>query len=588
MRITLATISILIQASIAMEVGVRTPRKLEDDSYYYYYYYPNTPSTPETTNTEKEISVTPALMNEVECTCAQDSEKIFEDRTQVDNILSSLYSNKFRDEVDLAFNMFDEDGFKEFDDLCGKEDGFTVNTTISFQACVGNDSNYKNYPACIPRSCGGTDDDTALIKRVLENIIRQGPIQYIGNDGCIFDVDYEYLNETPLYQCGYQDEGEIITAKTECEVKAEALFNAPFESYNTSFKNLQQSMVDTATNKTTFVYNNDDVRLVRYIQECDTYEGKVNIVNIQYDDACPQPYTFKEVPICFPNICEDMEAAEFLNNHVSDGIYCNIDSKFVGNYSVREPTKSTKSVKSSSQSKKMKKIKKKRAKSSSDEYDSAQCTLDLQIIYGDENGISPQGDREFVLENMVECPEDEDFPCVYNGNSTALEKYTDYCNSVNDAPGRVVQTDWLFSDECTNSAGWSDRPWAGIYECFPSSCGDDEVREFFDSIYYDASNPMCDVDVSIAHMVGTKSGKAVGGLLKKKRKRSKSASIRASTSKKSVSVPKEADHDDEKSLSKKKRKKVVKVKSQKAEEEETPQTPTVTKKKRKVAKSIKV
>ena len=28
-------------------------------------------------------------MNEVECTCAQDSEKIFEDRTEVDNILST-------------------------------------------------------------------------------------------------------------------------------------------------------------------------------------------------------------------------------------------------------------------------------------------------------------------------------------------------------------------------------------------------------------------------------------------------------------------------------------------------------------------
>jgi hypothetical protein len=148
-----------------------------------------------------------------------------------------------------------------------------------------------------------------------------------------------------------------------------------------------------------------------------------------------------------------------------------------------------------------------------------QCVADMIMIHGNEIGYNPIESRgPMTLYNDIrECDYTQEVPtCKYNDNVSGLTTFTNTCEA-NDA--RVVVTDWMFADGCTEADNYGGYDWVGVHDCISNSCSDGAAMELFHLMYFNPMNVDCNVNVSISSMTnGYGSTKASNGGKQMKKK----------------------------------------------------------------------
>ena len=338
------------------------------------------------------------------------------------------------------------------------------------------------------------------------------------------DEDGNGVDHEDDHEDGHEVDYEDDTYLSSCYKGMTDIFNETSGLYGSFFEDMAEFTVDLNSNTSEIRYNGNTAALQAYSTQCSSYNGRVIIGNVI--NECPLYYErspddnitdFEEFPFCVSEECTDEEAEEIMEDALtSDTNTCETDFFILGTLDVSSSINNTKrgkkkaKVSKSMYGTKTAKYGTKVGKKSNlgygaheDRSDALQCVADMTEIHGDNIGVNPTESRSFQIENMVDCDgieETSEFTnpaCTYNGNVDALETFTNDCEYKG---GRVVVTDWLFTDECITEeddsfAFWYD--WVGFHDCVSTSCGDEEALDFFHSIYFDPRLTSCYADVSI-------------------------------------------------------------------------------------------
>ncbi len=302
------------------------------------------------------------------------------------------------------------------------------------------------------------------------------------------EEDEQEEEEEDKYEDEYQESDECLEGMTNIfELNDEIIYDSE----------VWASMWDIRLEPSPVIsYNNDANALASFTMNCVSYNGRVVGANINYDgsavDCGVDAIDFHNYPFCVANTCTDEEAEAYLNlDNSSDTCVrtFSITDEITGHDDLgKEILKVKKTKKSKSTSPKSAKSSK--SSRHSEKAEILQCFIDMTKIHNNEFGINPLTNHDFLLTNLVDCA---DSVCVYNGNETGLEEYSNYCDVQG---GKVVQSTWIFTDECEEDAGFG-YDWINVPECVARSCNNASTLSFMNSVYFDPDDTECNADISI-------------------------------------------------------------------------------------------
>ncbi|GFH56227.1 predicted protein [Chaetoceros tenuissimus] len=418
----------------------------------------------------------------------------------------------------------------------------------------------------IPLEPEPSEDDQVMVddevKEIVDNVTNVENVT--GAPSSYYETDDEEENN--------DDEFELPPGVSmECQQDFAQVF-PEFYTVSSTLVTLQvTNLVGPVDYEFIFEKEKHEEELDLFTSNCTDSLGTTFYASWMYGEACLDDalnsMKYTHVPVCLPTSC-GYHASKVLMEIVlleGDNDLCEVNvsidesvpmdeddsskSAKSSKSSAKEPKssskKASKSVKSSKTVKtvkKEKKIKVPKSGISGGRPIDRQCQFEMMGFYGNEMGVDPylNPNRHYVIDTLMECSDPEDALqfCEYNGNETALEEFSEACESLN---GTAVQTDWKLTDICTDINATAMVDSIGMWECIPNVCSETDAMNFFHTIYFHPEEPSCYAEVSYAHMhsgakmvksakgsdgviASTKITKAGGTSKMKKLKRSKNSS----------------------------------------------------------------
>ena len=372
-------------------------------------------------------------------------------------------------QTNTYYVITDQAQFDLYGEICTDVGGQMVSVDVTYDpslSCPSNPINIADYPECLSDSC---EDGS---QTAVNNIISANPDDIILECSPEFQVTFI---ENPL-ESKIDSDDDLIISTDDIPVLP---INTD-DDYNTTVTttdDIPVLPVNTDDNYTT-VTTTDDVEVLP--ENTDDY------------------YT--------TTVTTTDESSSFLPNSTKT---TKTSKNNGGTFAGTKTAKGTKVAKSGPVNNQLK----------GDSMNPLQCVADMTMIHGNEIGSNPIESRgPFTLYDDIRvCDSTQAVPtCTYNDNVLGLTTFTNLCEE-NDA--RVVVTDWMFADACTEADNYGGYDWVGVHECISNSCSDGAAMELFHLMYFNPMNVDCNVHVSVSSMTNgygsTKASKG-GKQMKKK------------------------------------------------------------------------